>query len=67
MHLVAGGAGFLGEILTKKLLEKGNKVRSFDHNFINLQDKNLEVLQGNVLDQDFVNKALRGVDIVFIT
>ncbi len=65
MYLVAGGAGFLGEVLIKKLLMEGKTVRSFDLNLTNLKHKNLEVIQGDVLDKLAVEKAVAGVEIVF--
>ena len=65
MYLVAGGAGFLGEVLIQKLLREGKKVRCFDQNLTYLKHENLEILQGNVLDEKDVERAVEGVEVVF--
>jgi len=67
--LLTGGSGYLGSLLTRKLLKKGYRVRILD-NFLfgkcsikNL-DKKLEIMQGDIRDLTAVSKALRNVDLV---
>ncbi len=71
--LVTGGAGFIGSHTVDLLLEKGYRVRILD----NLQPrvhprgkpsympKEAEFIQGDVVNQDDLSRALRGVDYVF--
>ena len=67
--LLTGGSGYLGSILTRKLLKKGYRVRILD-NFlfgkcsIKDLDKKLEILEGDIRDLTAVSKALKNVDIV---
>ena len=65
MYLVAGGAGFLGETLVKKLLSQNKIVRSFDLNHTNIEHPNLEVVTGDVTNSIVVDKVLEGVEVVF--
>ena len=65
MYLVAGGAGFLGETLVKKLLSQNKIVRSFDLNHTNIEHPNLEVVTGDVTNSVVVDKVLEGVEVVF--
>ncbi|MDO8621189.1 MAG: NAD-dependent epimerase/dehydratase [Candidatus Levybacteria bacterium] len=67
--LVTGGAGYIGSVLTADLLDKGFKVRVFDRfmfggesllSFVN--NKNLEILKGDVRDSDRLKIAVNGVD-----
>ena len=66
--LVTGGSGFVGCNFVKTLLGQGYKVRSFDlaASPLPAQD-NLEVIQGNICDQELVRKAVQGVDTIFHT
>jgi len=69
--LVTGGSGYLGSILTRKLLAKNHNVRILD-NFLfgkasikEIQNsKNLEIIEGDIRDLSIVSKAIKGVDAV---
>jgi len=69
--LVTGGSGYLGSILTRKLLVKNHNVRILD-NFLfgkesikEIQNsKNLEIIEGDIRDLSIVSKAIKGVDAV---
>ena len=64
MYLVIGGAGFFGEVLIKKLLNNGAQVKSLDLNTPKIIHKNLQVYNGDIRDESFVNEVLKEVDIV---
>lgn len=71
MALVTGGAGFIGSHLVTRLLELGTMVRVFD-NFSSGRSENLaavreqvEVINGDLLDQNAVERAVSGVEVVF--
>ncbi|NHI94805.1 MAG: NAD(P)-dependent oxidoreductase [Candidatus Lokiarchaeota archaeon] len=69
--LITGGAGYIGSLLNTALLKKGYKVRVLDNlmygqitlleHFIN---KNFEFIKGDIRDQEVVEKALKGVDLI---
>ena len=69
--LLTGGSGYLGSILTRKLLHKGHKVRILD-NFLfgkesvkEIKTKNkLEILDGDIRDLTVVSKSLKNIDAV---
>lgn len=68
--LLTGGSGYLGSILTRKLLDKGFKVRILD-NFLfgkksldSIKSKNLELVEGDVRDLAAVSKSLKNIDSV---
>ncbi|OGQ05061.1 MAG: hypothetical protein A2W61_02995 [Deltaproteobacteria bacterium RIFCSPLOWO2_01_44_7] len=69
--LVTGGAGYLGSVLCKVLLEKGYQVTVLD-NFIfgqnSLMDccsyENLEVIRGDCRDENVVTKAIKDKDTI---
>lgn len=69
--LVTGGAGFIGSNLVTRLLEEGASVRVLDNlstgrveNLNEVKD-DIEFIQGDIRDADFLSKTLRGVEIVF--
>ena len=72
MHLVTGGAGFIGSHLVDALVETGQKVRVLD-NFSSGREEFLshhegsgrvEIFRADLLDMDAVKKSMRGVEMV---
>lgn len=71
VHLVTGGAGFIGSNLVRRLAAQGQPVRVFDNlssghlkNLAGLE-KQVEFVQGDLRDADAVRAAMDGVGNVF--
>ena len=71
LHLITGGAGFIGSSLAEALLKSGEGVRILD-DFSSGRRQNLEglpgrfeLVEGSVTDPDTVGRAVHGVDIIF--
>jgi nucleoside-diphosphate-sugar epimerase len=71
LHLVTGGAGFIGSSITEALLAAGESVRILD-DFSSGRRQNLEsmagrfeLVEGSVVDFETVARAVRGVEAVF--
>ncbi len=71
LHLITGGAGFIGSSIAEALLATGERVRILD-DFSSGRRENLEglpgrveVLEGTIVDPSIVAKAMAGVQTVF--
>ncbi|MCX6280391.1 MAG: NAD-dependent epimerase/dehydratase family protein [Bacteroidetes bacterium] len=68
--LLTGGCGFLGKFMIEELLSSRSPLpikllRVFDSADYNGQaDPRIEFIQGNILDQDALHKACKGIDVV---
>lgn len=69
--LVTGGAGYIGSVLTKQLLERGHKVTvldSFMYNQNSLMDccqhDSFAVIRGDCRDSETMSMALKNVDTI---
>lgn len=69
--LVIGGAGYLGSVLCRRLLEKGYKVRAYDNLTYGqdgikelLNNSNFEFFEGDIRDISSIVQAIKGVDAV---
>ena len=65
--LVAGGTGFIGVNLIRRLLSLGSKVRATLHNRpAVIQDDAIEYVQADLTRMDDCRRAAEGVDYVFM-
>ena len=63
--LVTGGAGFIGRHLVEQLLADGCRVRVLDIAPGSYFANEVEILQGSIIDEDCVRRALVGIDILY--
>lgn len=72
-YFVTGCAGFIGSNLVDRLLEQHHEVIGYDNFSSGLrefltsaqQNKNFQLIEGDLLDGEKLNRAMQGVDVVF--
>ncbi|MDP3450479.1 MAG: NAD-dependent epimerase/dehydratase family protein, partial [Anaerolineaceae bacterium] len=68
MNLVTGATGHIGNVLVKELVKREEKVRVLvlpDEDLTPLNGLDIEVMEGNVLDNCCLGPAFAGIDYVF--
>jgi 2-alkyl-3-oxoalkanoate reductase len=64
--LVTGGGGFLGSAIIRMLVTRGESVRNFSRSrYPRLEAMGVDQFQGDIADAESLQKACRGVDLVF--
>ena len=63
-HLVTGGSGFLGNLIARRLLERGEQVRVLDIWDDASRPSDIEFVHCDIRDPDGVARAMRGVHVV---
>lgn len=68
MILVTGAAGHIGNVLVRELLNDGRQVRGLvlpGEDISALEGLQIEIIEGDVLEEESLVEAMRGVDLVF--
>ncbi|HUV39867.1 MAG TPA: SDR family oxidoreductase [Planctomycetota bacterium] len=71
LHLVTGGAGFIGSHIAEELLRQGERVRIIDNLCTGKRENveglpgEVEFVEGDICDASLVTKAVRGVEVVY--
>ncbi len=68
MNLVTGATGHVGNVLVRQLLARGERVRAMvlpSDDLTSLAGLDVEVVEGNVLDPESLDRAMKGVDAVY--
>lgn len=63
-HLVTGGSGFLGNLIARRLAERGEVVKILDIWEDPTRPKEIEFIQCDIRNRDGVAAAMAGIDIV---
>ncbi len=68
-YLVTGGGGFIGSNIAEALTKQGESVRILDDFSTgrrqNLQGLDVELVEGSLLDDDALKRAVQGVEVIF--
>lgn len=67
MHLVTGGSGFLGNLIARRLLARGETVRVLDVWEDPTRPNNIQFINCDIRNREGVAHAMQGVDIVHHT
>jgi len=68
MQVVTGAAGYIGNVLIRELLSRGEKVKALirsTSDLSSLEGLEIEKVLGNILDKDSLARAFKGADTVF--
>jgi nucleoside-diphosphate-sugar epimerase len=63
-HLITGGSGFVGNLVARRLAERGEHVRALDIWEDPSRPRDIEFVCSSVLDRDAVAAAMKDVDVV---
>ena len=63
-HLITGGSGFIGDLVARRLLERGEQVRVLDIWSDPSRPSDIEYVECSVLNRAGVARAMQGVDVV---
>ena len=64
LHLVTGGAGYFGTLLTERIRSAGHRVRILDINDAEERAADVEMVRADIRDARAVARACEGVDVV---
>jgi nucleoside-diphosphate-sugar epimerase len=63
-HLITGGSGFVGNLVARRLRDRGEEVRILDIWQDPSRPKDIEYIECSVLERDGVARAMQGIDLV---
>lgn len=63
-HLITGGSGFVGNLVARRLRERGEQVRILDVWEDPSRPQDIEYVECSVLQRDGVARAMQGIDVV---
>jgi nucleoside-diphosphate-sugar epimerase len=63
-HLVTGGSGFLGNLIARRLYERGEEVKILDIWQDSTRPSEIEYIECDIRDRDRVSQSMKGIDVV---
>ena len=63
-HLVTGGSGFLGNLIARRLLERGEQVSILDIWEDSTRPKEIAFIKADIRDRAAVAASMKGIDVV---